>query len=462
MFSSRFPPRCLVTRRTALFPTVVMSVLPVTLWAQAKIQARAADRFVDSIGVNVHMEYTNTPYGSYPLINERLRELGMRHIRDEINNPTDPFVDELNAIGSLGYKLCGVIEGGNDYPPAGDTLEASKVVPIIERLLPTIDAVEGPNEPDDPTTPPFQYGPNFEIYPQGAVDESQDLWSIVKHNPYLRHLPVLAMSEGTPQDFAQLAAITPPPTDYTTYGNLHAYQGGFFADWGLTDLYIPTARLLTGAKPLWTTEMGYHNNTHFLTDGQQQGVSERASAIYLPIAFLSGFNRGIRRTFSYELIDEFSDPGFTSGEGHYGLLDYYGNPKPAFTAIQNLIQILREPPANHFDPGSLAITFEGAPATMDYTLLQKSNGDYYLAIWNDVMVYQIANSKKAAHDLYPPRAPVTLKFSTPHNFEVYAPNDPSGVHPTGTYTIATTDRAIRIDLPAKVLLIKITRDRRIN
>jgi hypothetical protein len=263
------------------------------------------------------------------------------------------------------------------------------------------------------------------------------------------------MSEGTPQDFAQLAALTPPPTDYTTYGNLHAYQNGFFADWGLTNLYIHTARLLTGSKALWTTEMGYHNNTHFLTDGEQQGVSERASAIYLPIAFLSGFNKGILRTFSYELIDEapdFSDP---SGEGHYGLLDYYGNPKPAFTALQNLIRILREPQADHFDPGSLTITFEDAPSTMDYTLLQKSNGDYYLAIWDDVMVYQIANSKKAGHDIYPPRVPVTVKFSTPHNFTVYAPNDPTGVNPTGTYTIGVTDRAIRIDLPAKVLLIRI-------
>jgi hypothetical protein len=96
---------------------------------------------------------------------------------------------------------------------------------------------------------------------------------------------------------------------------------------------------------------------------------------------------------------------------------------------------------------------------MDYTLLQKSNGDYYLAIWNDVMVYQIANSKKAGHDIYPSHVPVTLKFSTPHDFDVYVPSDPSGIDPTETYTIAKTDREIRIDLPAKVLLIKIVRDR---
>lgn len=42
--------------------------------------------------------------------NERSRELGMSHIRDEINNPTDSFVDELNTIGTVGYRLCGLIE----------------------------------------------------------------------------------------------------------------------------------------------------------------------------------------------------------------------------------------------------------------------------------------------------------------------------------------------------------------
>lgn len=457
MFFSRFAQLHLLASQTRV--GLIAAVLaPATLYAQVRVQAHATERFIDSMGINVHMEYTTSSYGNYGLINERLRELGMRHIRDEINNTTDPFVDELNTIGTLGYKLCGLIEGGNDYPPVGEALEGSKVVPMLESLLPTIDAVEGPNEPDDSSTPPFQYGIDRLLYPAGAINESQALWSIVKHNPYLRHLPVLAMSEGTPQDFAQLAAITPPPTNYATYGNLHAYQNGFFADWGLTDLYIRNARLLTGRKSLWTTEMGYHNNTHFLTDGEQQGVSKRASAIYLPIAFLSGFNKGILRTFSYELIDEAADFKDSSGEGHYGLLDYYGHPKPAFTSLQNLIRILGEPNGEHFDPGSLTIRFENAPSTVDYTLLQKSNGDYYLAIWNDVMVYQIANSMKAAHDIYPPRVPVTIKFSAPHNFTVYAPNDPSGVNPTDTYTIATSDRAIRLDLPAKVLLIKISGD----
>jgi hypothetical protein len=434
--------------------------------AQTEIQARQADRFVDSMGVNVHLEYSNTPYKNYAAINEKLSALGMRHVRDEINDTKNKaFVAELQQLGNLGITLCGLIEGGNDYPPAGQALQSSLVVPMIQNLLPTIDAVEGPNEPDDGG---FVYGPNFTPYPQGAIDESEDLWNIVKESsdPRVSALPVLVMSEGNAPDYAQLAAITPPPIDYATYGNMHAYQGGLVGGYQLAEYYMPYSRLLTANDPLWTTEMGYHNNTHYLSDNEQQGVSQRASAIYLPIAFLSGIHAGVLRTFSYELIDEAPDPPLAScttnddpmrctGEGYYGLLNHDGTPKPAYTALKNLIAILREPGRLDFQPGSLAINFAGAPSTMRYTLLEKSNGDFYLAIWNDVPVYKPATATTAGRDVYPENVPVTLSFAAPYDFTVYAPNEPSGTNPTDAYTLSTTPTSIQINLPADLLLIRI-------
>ena len=98
------------------------------------IQARAAGQFVDSMGVNVHLESQHLPYRNYLVINQRLESLGMRHIRDEINR-ADPsfkdesFVDEIQSAGGLGYKLCGLIEGGNDYPRHGRRLKSDHVVP---------------------------------------------------------------------------------------------------------------------------------------------------------------------------------------------------------------------------------------------------------------------------------------------------------------------------------------------
>jgi hypothetical protein len=48
---------------------------------------------------------------------------------------------------------------------------------------------------------------------------------------------------------------------------------------------------------------------------KQQGVSQLASAVYLPTAFLSGFRLGVARTFSYDLIDEVNDPHLASWSG---------------------------------------------------------------------------------------------------------------------------------------------------
>jgi hypothetical protein len=449
--------------------TGLMLTHAATVVAQTEIQAAKADRFVDSMGVNVHMEALSTPYKYYGAINAKLRSLGMRHVRDEINDADLSFGKEIRRIGRLGYTVCGLIEGGNDYPGNGSKLEADLVVPMIRSLLPVIDAVEGPNEPDDPT-PLFAYdgacNPPQEIeacYPRGAIKESEDLWNIVKRNPEISDLPVVVMSEGSAPDFRRLARLTPPPIDYATFGNLHAYQGGDVGDSGLADS-IRYSQSLTGRAPLWTTEMGYHNNTRYLSDGEQQGVSERASAIYLPIAFLSAFSLGVLRTFSYELIDEFDPHLFTdSGEGHYGLLHYDGTPKPAFIALKNLIALLRQRESEDFEPGSLPVRVSGAPRTMHYTLLQKSNGDYYLALWNDVRVYKIAyqdgTKTVPGRDVYPPNVPVTLTFSSPYAFRIYAPADSSGINPTDRYTISTTAYSIKLDLPPEVLLVKIAGDR---
>jgi hypothetical protein len=473
---------------------------------QVNVKARAAGEFIGSMGVNVHLESTTAPYyaTNYTQIKSLLESLDMHHVRDEMNQ-ADPafnntsFIDEIASIGSLGYTLTGLIEGGNDYPAAGETLEAGRVLPMILNLWPTIDSVEGPNEPDNPQ---FAYGVDYLHYPWGAVHESQDLWQIVKYGTIpncgwiancetIKNLPVLAMSERNSHDFILLekdvnSGEIPPPSEYSNAGNMHAYQGGFMGSGeGSSSLgsYIHFSEEWTGSEPLWTTEMGYHNNTYYLADGEQQGVSERAAAIYLPAAFLAGFNKGVVRTFSYELINETQAPplagcSMTSnptnprceGYGYYGLLNYNLKPKPAFTALANLVQILNDSGAM-FEPGSLSMTFSAnagsKPYELKYTLLEKSDGDYYLAIWNDIPVFQIATCAHwdnknectdpvAGKDIATQKVPVTISFSGGQSFTVYAPTDASGPDPTSTYTLSTTTTSIEIALPPEVLIIKVS------
>ena len=68
---------------------------------------------------------------------------------------------------------------------------------------------------------------------------------------------------------------------------------------------------------------------------------------------LEHFLRGEKRTYTYELIDEFDDPGKTNAEANFGLLRRDWTPKPAFAAMKNLLGLLS-------DPGP-AFTPAGAP-----------------------------------------------------------------------------------------------------
>ena len=71
-------------------------------------------------------------------------------------------------------------------------------------------------------------------------------------------------------------------------------------------------------------------------------MSEAAHAKYMPRLFCEYFRKGIARAYSYEFIDEFEDKALTNREAHFGLLRRDGTPKPAYTAVKNLIAVLQE------------------------------------------------------------------------------------------------------------------------
>ena len=55
----------------------------------APILAKSAEAFVNSIGVNLHMGYDNHAgaYTNFPMIKQRLQEIGIRHYRDGLESP---------------------------------------------------------------------------------------------------------------------------------------------------------------------------------------------------------------------------------------------------------------------------------------------------------------------------------------------------------------------------------------
>ena len=53
--------------------------------ANTQAQVYSAYELLDSIGVNTHLHYTDTPYNDFAeLIKPKLLELGIKHIRDGV------------------------------------------------------------------------------------------------------------------------------------------------------------------------------------------------------------------------------------------------------------------------------------------------------------------------------------------------------------------------------------------
>ncbi len=350
----------------------------------AAVPARSADSFVDSVGVNTHLYYNDTDYyRQFGTIAQRLQELGVRHIRENlVPNRPDQY-QRLNQLAAQGIKST-LILGEPDDGSAG----LGKLTSILaNNLRGSVDAVEGPNEWD------LHGGAGWM---SSLAPYQAQIWSQVKGSPTLAGLPVVGPSLGNTNSSASDISGS------LEYGNIHSYPNAEPPEWNLSKR-LSLATEMSGSKPVMATETGYHNAVGY--QGDHRPTSEAAEAVYLPRLFLEYYRRGVVRTFSYELLDEFPDPGTDEPESNFGLLRNDLSPKPAFTALSNLIAICSDP-GSSFTPGRLDYSVSGDQTELRQLLLQKSDGSYYLALWRATSVWD----NSAMRALSAPSPAVTVSF----------------------------------------------------
>ena len=356
-------------------------------------QARSADSFVNSIGLATHLRYLDTAYGNYDtLIRPKLQELGVRHIRDGGKDPE--FFRRLNDLATLGIKSTLVMDVRDGITPDNVVTEA------MQPVLSSIEAVEGPNEWD--VNPQATY--KDQAFPAGLRAYQDELYAAVKANPATAAVPVLMPSLAIPYYAAQLGALAS-----ADMGNMHSYAGGNLPSQDLDTKWIPLTQAVTGtSKPIVATECGWHNATSDLK-ASQPGISELAAAKYVPRLYLEYFNRGIQRSFLYQLINERQD---TTQEQNFGLLRNNGSPKPAFDSLKNLIALLKDP-GPEFAPQALNYSLSSAGislnANLHHTLLQKRDGRFYLVLWQEAPSFDLQTKL----DVYVPMQAVSVTLGTP-------------------------------------------------
>jgi hypothetical protein len=330
-------------------------------------KAYSTNDFIDSIGVAVHLDYRDTVYSRYnDIIKPRLQELGICHIRGSVRLKDLETQQKFLDLATIGIKSTLVIDPRR-------VSSSVKAVKIAKAVTGSIEAVEGANEWDLHSELEYE-GKNF---PEGVRKFQKKLYAAIKRDPVTVNLAVLSPSVAKAHKASELGKVA------CDRAAIHSYPGGHkVPSSGLEDTWIPAARTLCGYKPIVATESGYHNATNVY------GISEKAAAKYLPRMFLEYFNRGIYRTYSYELIDLKPNPAADKPEFKYGLLRNDGLPKPAFTTIKNAIALLKDTDES-FPLQSLNYALKGNINNVHHTLLQKHDGTFYLILWQEVLSYNV-------------------------------------------------------------------------
>jgi hypothetical protein len=401
--------------------------------------ARPADAFVDSVGVNVHLTYGDTAYGRFSLVRDRLTELGVRHIRDGLCGSCGWQLDSLDTLASRGIRS-DLIVGWVDNRTG--TL-AANLAAVRSRLLGSVDMLESPNEWDNFSGWSSTWAPQLRAY-------QASFWNAVQADPQLRRIPVAGPSLVGWDSRAKLGNLS----GELDLGNLHSYPGGKPPGSNL-DYELDLARTVSGSKPVVATETGYHNA--LASNTGHPPVSEAAAAVYEPRLFLEDFRRGIVRTYSYELVDEWPGQSQTNQEASFGLVRSDFSRKPAFDALRNLLGILADPGAGQPVTADVPLTVTTKATDLHRLVLRKRDGRIDVVLWRAASVWNTTTRQPIAVDALP----VTVGFPGAGRVQRFAPVESAAgtdVTPSGGgYTVAVGAAPIVLELtPAAAATAPVT------
>ncbi len=320
----------------------------------------SADALVDSVGMDTHLAYFTTPYYTdYASVQALLTGLGIRHIRDSLDNHgSTTYTQRIEHLAQLGIHTdaVSVITDTESSIHAGLALMPSAV-----------EAVEGPNEYD--LTSDSDWVNHLRAF-------QKTLYAAVKSAPKGDSYPVWGPSITSYRDSVALGNLS----SSLDLGSMHNYFGNLnpgtaggtpfpVGKYNSETFWIGTGHLISGSRPLVTTETGYETAT-----GSNGWVTPSVQARYVLRELLLQWNAKVERTFFYELIDE--------GGQSYGFVNANLTKKPVYTALANLLHKLADVgPAFPLKP--LTYTLGAAPSVA-HTLLQKRDGSYRFMCWDEV------------------------------------------------------------------------------
>lgn len=401
--------------------------------AQISETPSSAFDFVNSIGINTHLNYFDRSYGNFPFVERELKTLGVHHLRDGVHLQNTDYNTLLYSrwvqLGRTGIRFDAVFDPRSNLGAMNSSL-LDKVDAMAGHV---IDAFEGPNEMDisgDSNWPATDR--NFQT----------QLFDAMKSSHSARSVQIIAPSLAFASHGSQIGSLS----DVIDLGNLHPYPAGAMPS-VVFPQQIDLERVIGDSRKIVFTETGYHNAINEVND--QPGISETAAAKYIPRLFLEDFAHGIVRTYLYELLDEAPDPSLTRPQFHWGLIRADGSEKPAFHALKNLIEVLRDDsePAT-LTPLRFALNTSGSEEShIHHLLLEKSDGTYDLVLWKEVPSYDIRRKVDVTNTNDPVQVTFAQKSRDVSIFEPVTQEEPIRIsHKATSLTLNVTDQPVIVEI----------------
>jgi len=326
-----------------------------------------------------HLSYTDTAYyTNFPQIFNSLQTLGVHHIRDGYApwSAGDQIVKNHLQLASAGIKC--------DYVVSYDTRTTPLSIAAMASKVQDMESLEAPNECDNSGN--------------CGGDAIAGVTNVVSFLPMLSaaaknlNVPLYGPSFIQPSSYASAGDLS----SEITMNNLHIYFGGRnpgSTGWGGLDsagnaygsfsYWLDQAALNAPNAPSVVTETGFITYPSTTTP---YTLPESVQASYVPRTMLVAFNHGIRKTYTYELLDEVSSPG-------YGLLRIDLSPRPGFTALKNLLSLVADSSTTAFTPATLQYSITGGDSSLNHLLLQKQDGTFWFILWVEKPSWDAVNAR---------------------------------------------------------------------
>jgi len=390
-------------RRLATVAASLCALACATL-AQADdaVRAMPVGAFIDTLAVNTHINYTDGAYANVANVADDLAWLGIHYVRDAAPGGSPPFASYV-MLARRGVRF--------DFGVGQNFTKSIEEAARLNAAVPgSVAAIEGFNEID-----------NWPVTYQGlkggaaGLAAQREIYARVRSTPALAGVPVYDL---TGYDF-KLVDTRAGSADYV---NQHFYpQNGEQPRYNANgDRWMGSAldAVKKYQRPYVITEFGYFSLPQ--AGWYMLGVDEPTQAKGILNGYMDAAAAGITRTYVYELLDEKPDPQNKSNEMHFGFFRNDNSPKPVAYAIRNVTSILNagaKHGANRAN-GTLAYTLSGMPVSASSLLLQKKDGRFVLALWNETPMWDRAKGTPVTN----PSANVELDFgASASHVDVYDP-----------------------------------------